>query len=71
MTVNLLEVDEALYWFMLVQIRNIDTLLVEGQDGPIVGDFLNGLGGLSMERVVVLRAMIVTETQQPMRDRFA
>ena len=56
---------------MLVQIRNIDTLLVEGQDGPTVGDFLNGLGGLSMERVVVLRAMIVTETQQPMRDRFA
>lgn len=71
MTVNLLEVDEALYWFMLVQIRNIDTLLVGGQDGPTVGDFLNGLGGLSMERVVVLRAMIVTETQQPMRDRFA
>lgn len=50
---------------------NIDTSLVEGKTAPTVRDFLNRLGGLSMEHVVVLRAMIVTETQQPMRDHFA
>lgn len=42
-----------------------------GKTAPTVGDFLNGLGGLSIEHIVVLRAVIVTETQQHMCDDFA
>lgn len=70
-TASLLEMDEAL----LVHAGCRYVILIlhwwRGKTAPTVGEFLNRLGGLSVEHVVVLRAMIVTETQQPVCDNFA